>query len=112
MKLAALVLWLLLALPCVLALVTFPVWLFFTDRVDWLKRLLRCYTETTNVMLFNGSPYESTSSHAWRARDKAWAKAVIAITDLLEPGHCEGANRREQPLLDAVANLKDGGVRK
>lgn len=47
-----------------------------------------------------------TSSHAWRERDKKWAKIVIKITDKFQKNHCERANKREQPVVDLIIKKK------
>ena len=52
--------------------------------------------------VFNGYACESLSSHAWRERDKKWAKIVIKITDKFQKNHCERANKREQPVVDLI----------
>ena len=55
-----------------------------------------------NATLFNGYAWESVSSHAWRERDKKWAKAVIWVTDLFQKDHCMRSNKREQRIVDLV----------
>jgi hypothetical protein len=42
------------------------------------------------------------SSHAWRARDRRWARWVIRLTDMFQKDHCRRANKREQPLVDLM----------
>jgi hypothetical protein len=61
---------------------------------------VRAIDHFVNATLFDGYAWESVSSHAWRERDKRWAKAVIWITDRFQDGHCRRANKREQPLVD------------
>ena len=63
---------------------------------------VRALDHFVNATLFNGYAWESVSSHAWRAREKRWAKAVIRVTDLFQRGHCQRANKREQPLVDLM----------
>ncbi len=62
-------------------------------------RALDCFV---NATVFNGLAWESVSSHAWRCRDRRWARMVIWITDHLQQGHCQRANKREQPVVDLV----------
>ena len=59
-----------------------------------------------NATLFNGYAWESLSSHAWRERDKKWAKIVIKITDKFQKNHGERANKREQPVVDLIIKKK------
>jgi hypothetical protein len=59
-----------------------------------------------NATVFNGYAWESVSSHAWREREQRWARTVIWITDRFQQGHCQRANKREQPIVDLV--LKKG----
>lgn len=63
---------------------------------------VRALDHFVNATLFNGYAWESVSSHAWRERDRRWAKVVIRITDVFQKGHCQRANKREQALVDLV----------
>lgn len=63
---------------------------------------VRALDHFVNATLFNGYAWESISSHAWRARDKRWAKLVIRVTDLFQRGHCRRANKREQAIVDLM----------
>ncbi|MBQ0936652.1 hypothetical protein [Ideonella paludis] len=63
---------------------------------------VRALDHFVNATLFNGYAWESVSSHAWRAREKRWAKVVIRVTDFFQRGHCQRANKREQPLVDLM----------
>ena len=63
---------------------------------------VRALDHFVNATLFNGYAWESVSSHAWRAREKRWAKVVIRVTDFFQRGHCQRANKREQPLIDLM----------
>lgn len=63
---------------------------------------VRALDHFVNATLFNGYAWESVSSHAWRARDKRWAKVVIRVTDLFQRGHCRRANKREQAIVDLM----------
>lgn len=63
---------------------------------------VRALDHFVNATLFNGIAWESISSHAWRERDKWWGKTIVAITDFFQKGHCQKANKREQPVVDLV----------
>jgi hypothetical protein len=63
---------------------------------------VRALDHFVNATIFDGYAWESVSSHAWRARDRRWARAVIWLTDQFQPGHCQRANKREQPLVDLM----------
>ena len=63
---------------------------------------VRALDHFVNATLFNGYAWESVSSHAWRERERRWARAVIWVTDQFQQGHCMRANRREQPVVDLV----------
>jgi hypothetical protein len=63
---------------------------------------VRALDHFVNASVFNGYAWESVSSHAWRERDRRWARAIIWMTDHFQKGHCERANRREQPVVDLV----------
>jgi hypothetical protein len=63
---------------------------------------VRALDHFVNATLFDGYAWESVSSHAWRCRDRRWARVVIWMTDLFQKGHCQRANKREQPVVDLV----------
>lgn len=63
---------------------------------------VRALDHFVNATVFNGYAWESVSSHAWRERDKWWARGIIWITDRFQPDHCQRANKREQPVVDLV----------
>jgi hypothetical protein len=67
---------------------------------------VRAMDNFVNATIFNGYAWESISSHAWRERDKRWARFVIFITDKFQPGHCQRANKREQPIVDLIRKSK------
>ena len=50
-------------------------------NVARVRQGVRALDHFVNATLFNGYAWESLSSHAWRERDKKWAKIVIKITD-------------------------------
>lgn len=74
--------------------------------VSRVRAGVRAMDHFVNAAVFNGHAWESLSSHAWRERDRKWAKVVIKITDFFQEGHCERANRREQKVLDLVIAKK------
>lgn len=82
------------------------VYIGFFGRTERGRAGVRALDHFVNATLFNGYAWESVSSHAWRERDRRWAKAVIWITDRFQPDHCRRANKREQPVIDLV--LKKG----
>ena len=82
------------------------VWIGFFGSNARGRAGVRAMDHFVNATIFNGYAWESISSHAWRERDKRWAKVVIRITDKLQPGHCELANKREQPVVDLVYKSK------
>jgi hypothetical protein len=63
---------------------------------------VRALDHFVNASVFNGYAWESVCSHAWRERDKRWARAIIWMTDRFQKDHCMRANRREQPVVDLV----------
>ncbi|WP_064000348.1 hypothetical protein [Campylobacter iguaniorum] len=75
-------------------------------RTSRVRQGVRALDHFVNATLFDGYALESISSHAWREKDKKWAKIVISITDKFQKGHCQRANKREQPIIDLM--LKKG----
>jgi hypothetical protein len=63
---------------------------------------VRALDHFVNAAVFNGYAWESVSSHAWRVREKRWARAIIWATDRFQKDHCRRANKREQPVVDLV----------
>jgi hypothetical protein len=82
------------------------VWIGFFGPNARGRAGVRALDHFVNATIFNGYAWESISSHAWRERDKRWAKVVIRITDKLQPGHCQRANKREQAVVDLVRKSK------
>lgn len=78
------------------------VWVGFFGRSERGRAGVRALDHFVNATVFNGHAWESVSSHAWRCRHRRWARAVIWLTDHFQKGHCQRANRREQPVLDLV----------
>ncbi|WP_291951275.1 hypothetical protein [Campylobacter sp.] len=67
-----------------------------------VRQGVRALDHFVNATLFNGYAWESLSSHAWRERNKRWAKIVVKVTDFFDKDHCQKANKREQPIIDLV----------
>lgn len=77
-------------------------WVGFFGRTERGRSGVRALDHFVNATVFNGYAWESVSSHAWRVRDRRWARAVIWVTNLVQQDHCRRANKREQPVLDLV----------
>lgn len=88
--------------PLALAGYLLLVWIGFFGRAERGRAGVRALDHFVNATLLDGYAWESVSSHAWRQRHRRWARAVIWLTDLFQKGHCERANRREQPVVDLV----------
>lgn len=78
------------------------VWVGFAGRTERGRAGVRALDHFVNATVFDGYAWESVSSHAWRARHRRWARAVIWLTDHLQKNHCQRANTREQPVIDLV----------
>lgn len=78
------------------------VWIGFFGRTARGRAGVRAMDHFVNATLFNGYAWESVSSHAWRARDRRWARVIIWLTDRVQKDHCRRANKREQPLVDLM----------
>lgn len=95
------------ALMCVmvpLALLGYLVlwWVGLCGSTERGRAGVRALDHFVNATVFNGYAWESVSSDAWRERDKRWARTVIWITNCFQQGHCQRANKREQPIVDLV----------
>ncbi len=77
-------------------------WVGVLGQTQRARNGVRALDHFVNATLFNGNAWESVSSHAWRAREKRWARMVIAITNFFQRDHAQRANRREQPVVDLV----------
>ena len=88
--------------PLALAGYLLLVWIGFFGRTARGRAGVRALDHFVNATLLNGYAWESVSSHAWRERDRRWARAVIWLTDRFQQGHCQRANKREQPLVDLM----------
>lgn len=75
-------------------------------NVNRARQGVRALDHFVNASLFNGYAWESLSSHAWRERDKRWAKVVIKLTDFFQKDHCKRANLREQDVVDLILKKK------
>ena len=75
-------------------------------KVSRVRQGVRALDHFVNATLFNGYAWESLSSHAWRERDKKWAKVIIKVTNKFQKDHCERSNRREQPVIDFILARK------
>ena len=78
------------------------VWVGFFGRTERGRAGVRALDHFVNATLFNGYAWESVSSHAWRMRERRWARLVIWVTDSFQRGHCQRANKREQPIVDLM----------
>lgn len=78
------------------------VWVGFFGRNARGRAGVRALDHFVNATVFNGHAWESVSSHAWRVRERRWARVIIWITDRFQRNHCQRANKREQPVLDLV----------
>lgn len=71
-------------------------------KVERARQGVRAMDHFVNATLFNGYAWESLSSHAWREKEKNWAKNIIWLTDFFQKDHCKRANKREQPIIDLM----------
>ncbi len=71
-------------------------------KVSRVRQGVRALDHFVNATLFNGYAWESVSSHAWRMREKRWARIVIKITNCFQKDHCKRANAREQVVIDLI----------
>ena len=77
-------------------------WVVFFGSTARGRNGARALDNFVNAAVFNGYAWESVSSHAWRARERRWARLVIRFTDLFQREHCRRANKREQAVVDLV----------
>ena len=82
------------------------VWVGFFGRTARARAGVRALDNFVNATVFNGYAWESVSSHAWRVKEKRWARIVIRLTDFLQEGHCRRANKREQPVVDLIVRKR------
>ncbi len=74
----------------------------FFGKTERGRSGVRALDHFVNASVFNGLAWESVSSHAWRMREKRWAKLVIWVTNLFHDNHCMRSNKREQAVVDLV----------
>jgi hypothetical protein len=77
-------------------------WVGLCGRNERGRAGVRALDHFVNATLFNGYAWESVSSHAWRVRDRRWARFIIWATNHFQQDHCRRANKREQPVVDLV----------
>ena len=75
-------------------------------NADRIRQGVHAMDHFVNATIFNGYAWESVSSHAWRERDKKWAKFVIWLTGKFQENHCERCNKREQAIVDLIIKKK------
>lgn len=78
----------------------------FFGKVDRARQGVRAMDHFVNATLFNGYAWESLSSHAWREREKRWARFIIWLTDHFQKDHCKRSNKREQDIIDLMLNKR------
>jgi len=71
-------------------------------NVDRIRQGVYAMDHFVNATIFNGYAWESVSSHAWRERDKKWAKFIIWSTSKFQKNHCERCNKREQDVVNLI----------
>ena len=77
-------------------------WVVFFGATSRGRNGARALDHFVNASVFNGLAWESVSSHAWRQRERRWARLVIWFCDHLQQDHCRRANKREQHVVDLV----------
>jgi predicted permease len=102
-RLAGIILIVLLSLAAIVG------WFYMVLRVlvladDKSKGMLAGLDTFGNVSLFGGSRFESISSQTGRelGNKTRWAVILNGFLNLIQKGHCKGANELEQPLLDYI----------
>ena len=74
----------------------------FTHKKTRAHSGVRAFNHFVNAAVFNGSAWETVASHAWRMRERRWAKIFIQLTNHVQKDHCFRANKRGQPVVDFV----------
>lgn len=100
MRLGGIILYVLFAPLAVAGFLFLPFLILWNPRRA--KESMRSVDQFCNAFWLNGIGRESVSSHAWRKKEMLWARFVICLTDALERGHCEQANKFEQPIVDFI----------
>lgn len=84
--------WLLIVPLCTLAAITGLIWLALAAMCDpdgkraW--RLAEAFDRMANAAV-GGSSRMTLSAHAGRDIDRTWAKALCALLNRVDPGHCQ-----------------------
>lgn len=100
------ILWWLLLVPRIIGELRL-LWMINSGDLAGAKKALHGVDICVNATALRGSPYETVSSHCGRVQTTWWAKGIIWITDRVDqPGHCVGANKKEQPILDMIESMK------
>lgn len=100
MRLGGLILFILFLVQTVAGYCLLPFCILWSP--ERFKEALRSIDQFNNAFWLNGLGRESVSSHSWRARAAPWARFVVWLTDKLQAGHCQEANRHEQPVVDFI----------
>jgi hypothetical protein len=103
-RIGGMMLYILLAPLAILAAFLLPLMILASPLRS--KQAIRTLDELVNTFWFNGSAYESLSSHAWTRRETWWGKLCIGITDLMEKDHCKTSNEYEQQIVKFVEGVK------
>jgi hypothetical protein len=77
-------------------------WVGLGGKTERGRAGVRALDHFVNATVFNGYAWESVSSHAWRERERRWAKMVIWVTNRFQQDHCRRANKREQHVVDLI----------
>ena len=73
-----------------------------TGNTNRIRQGVHAMDHFVNATIFNGYAWESVSSHAWREKDKPWAKFIIWLTSKFQKNHCQRCNKREQEIVDLI----------
>ena len=88
--------------PLALAGYLLIVFVGILGNVDRIRQGVYAMDHFVNATIFNGYAWESVSSHAWREKDKKWAKFIIWLTGKFQKNHCERCNKREQDIVNLM----------
>jgi glycosyltransferase involved in cell wall biosynthesis len=92
----------LVSMPLVFSGLILIVFSGFTNNKNRSRAGARALNHLINASIFNGNAWETVASHAWRVRDKRWAKIFIRLANHLQADHCFRANKRGQPVVDFI----------
>jgi glycosyltransferase involved in cell wall biosynthesis len=92
----------LLSMPLVFSGLVLIVFSGFTKNKSRSRSGARAFNHFINASIFNGNAWETVASHAWRMRDKRWAKIFIVLANYIQSDHCFRANKRGQPVVDFI----------